>query len=79
MIVKVFNLMSRVNETKSLVQDGSCEGKCTLNKSTCNSKQRWNHGECLGEGKELHDWNSCKDDRLWNPLSVIMHAKLKNF
>ena len=42
MIVKVFNLMSGVNETKFLVQQESCECKCGLN-SVCNSKQKWTH------------------------------------
>ena len=33
MNVKVFNLMSRVNETKFLVQHEWCECKCGLNES----------------------------------------------
>ena len=31
--------MSRVNETRFLVQHESCEYKCVLNESVCNSKQ----------------------------------------
>ena len=38
MNVKVFNLMSEVNKTKFLVQ--SCERKCRLNESVCNSKRK---------------------------------------
>ena len=37
---KVFNLMSEVNETRFMVQNGLCECKCGLNKSVCNSKQK---------------------------------------
>ena len=40
MNVKVFDLMLRVNETRSLVQHESCECNCWLNKSICNSKQK---------------------------------------
>ena len=56
--------MSGVNETKFLVWHESCECKCRLNESLCNSKQKWNHDECWCECKELDDWSSCKDDYL---------------
>ena len=67
--VKVFHLMSGVNETRFLVQRESCDCKCTLNESAkkWNSKQKWNHNECWCECKELDDWSSCKDHYLWNP------------
>ena len=44
--VKVFNLISWANETKHLVSYESCECKCGLNESVCNSKKTWNHDEC---------------------------------
>ena len=49
MIVKVFNLMSGVNEAKFLDQHELCECKYRLNESICNSKQKWNHGKCWCE------------------------------
>ena len=55
MNVKVFNLMSRVNETKSLVQYKLCEFKCGLNESECHSRQNWNHDESWCDCKELDD------------------------
>ena len=39
MNVKVFNLVSGVNETKSIVQHKPWECKWVSNKSLCNSKQ----------------------------------------
>ena len=48
MDVKVFNLMSRVNETKFSVQYESCKCKCGMNESFCNSKQKWNHNDRFG-------------------------------
>ena len=45
----------------------SCECKFGLNKSVCNSKQKWNHDECQCECKELDDWSSCKDHYICNP------------
>ena len=51
MNVKAFNSMMGVNETKFLVQRESCECKCGLNESVCNSKQKWNHDKCRRECK----------------------------
>ena len=33
-----------------------------MNKSVCNSKQKWNNGECQCEFKGLDGWSSCKDE-----------------
>ena len=40
MNVKVFNLMSRVNKTTSLVQHELSKWKCELSESVCNSNQK---------------------------------------
>ena len=77
MNVKVFILMSKVNERRFLVQHESCEYKYRLDEKACNSKQKWSHDNCRYECKELDDWTSCKDDYMWNP-SMCMHLKLVN-
>ena len=41
------------NETRLLVQPESCECKCRLNESVCNSKKKCNHYQCRCECKEL--------------------------
>ena len=38
--------MSGLDETRLLVEYELCECKCGLNKSLCNSNQKWNHDEC---------------------------------
>ena len=38
MNVKVFNLISGLNETRTVVQQESCECKCGFNKSVCHLK-----------------------------------------
>ena len=53
MNIKVFNLMSGVNETRFLVQHESCECKCGLDESVCYSKKKWNHNECRYACNEL--------------------------
>ena len=40
--VKVFNLMSRTNETRHIKWHETCKCKCRLDASVCNNKQRWN-------------------------------------
>ena len=40
--IKVFNLMSRSNETKHIYRHKTCKCKCRLDVSVPNNKQRWN-------------------------------------
>ena len=42
MNIKVFNLMSRTNETRHVKWHETCKSKCRLDASVSNSKQRWN-------------------------------------
>ena len=51
--VKVFNLMSRTNETRHIEWHETCKCKCRLDASVCNNKQRWNKDKCRCECKEL--------------------------
>ena len=53
--VKVFNLMSRTNETRSIKSHETCKYICRLNKTICNNKQKWNKDQCRCECKELID------------------------
>ena len=50
--VKVFNLMSRTNETRHIKWHETCKCKCELGTSFCNNKQRWNNDKCQCECKE---------------------------
>ena len=67
MNVKVFNLISGINETRSLVQHELCKIICTLNQILSNSNKKWNHGGCRCDCKD--DWSSCKDDYMSNPIT----------
>ena len=44
--VKLFNLMSRTNETRHIECHETCECRCRLDASVCNNKQRWNEDKC---------------------------------
>ena len=65
--VKVFNLMSRTNETKNIKRNEICKCECRLNTIVCNNKQRWNKGKCWCECKELIDKGACDKGCIWNP------------
>ena len=57
--VKVFNLMSRTNETRHIKWHETCKCKCRLDASVCNNKQRMNNDKCQCECKELIDKCIC--------------------
>ena len=56
---KVFNVISRTNETRHIEWHETCKCKCRLNKSVCNTKQHWNEDKCRSECKELIDKGVC--------------------
>ena len=65
--VKVFNLMSRTNETRHIKWHGICNCKWGLDGSVCNNKQRWNDDKCRCECKGLIDKGVCDKGLIWNP------------
>ena len=65
--VKVFNLMSRTNETRHIKWHETCKCKCRLDAIVCNNKQRWNKNKCRCECKELIDKGICDKGYIWNP------------
>ena len=67
--VKVFNLMSRTNETRHIKWHKTCKWKCRLDASVCNNKQRWNEDKSRCECKELIDKGMCDKEYIWNPIN----------
>ena len=66
--VKVFNLMSRINETRHIIWHETCECVCRLTASVCYNKQRWNEDKCRCECKEyLTDKGICDKGFIWDP------------
>ena len=56
---KVFNLMSKTNETRHIKWHETCKCICRLNEIIWNNKQRWNEKTCRCECKELIDKKVC--------------------
>ena len=44
--IKVFDMVTRINEDKTLVKH-----KCKFDSATCNSNQKWNNDKCQCECK----------------------------
>ena len=65
--VKVFNLMSRTNETIHIEWHKTCKYKCRLDASVCNNKQRWNEDKCRCECKELIEKGMRDEGFIGNP------------
>ena len=64
---KVFNLMSRANETRHIKWHKTCKCRCRLDASICNNKRRWNDDKCRCECKELFDTGMWDEGFIWNP------------
>ena len=65
--VKVFNLMSRTNETRQTKWHETWKCKCRFDASACNNKQRWNNDKCQCKCKELIDKGICDKGYIRNP------------
>ena len=52
---KVFNLMSRTNETRFIEWHETCTCECKFGENVCNNKQCCNKNKCRCECKELID------------------------
>ena len=64
---KVFNLMSRTNETRHIEWHETCKCECKFGANACNNKQRCNKDKCRCECKELIDKGACNKRFIWNP------------
>ena len=66
--VKVFNLMSRINEARQIIWHETCKCLCRLISTVCNSRQIWNKDKCRYECKEdLVNKMVCDKRYIWNP------------
>ena len=59
-----FNMITGINESKTLTKHIWCECKCKFDGTKCNSNQWWNNDKSQCECKKH---NICKEDYIWNP------------
>ena len=60
----VLNMMTGINESKTLTKHISCECKCRFDGRKCNSGHWWNNDKCRCEFKKCY---VCEKDTVWNP------------
>ena len=64
--LSVFNMITGINESKTLTKHISCECKCKFDGRKCNSNQKSNNDKCRCECKRHH---ISEKDYIWNPAS----------
>ena len=52
--LSVFNMITGINESKTLIKHISCECKCIFDGIKCTSNQWWNNDKCQCECKKHH-------------------------
>ena len=67
MNVKVFNQLSRTNETRHISWHKTVACKCRLDANVRTDKQCWNSNKCWCGCKELICKGKCDDGFIWNP------------
>ena len=55
--VKVFNIIRKIGEAKTLIKHISCDCECQFNSATFNSNQKWNNDKHQCEYKK---YGTCK-------------------
>ena len=69
--VKLFNMMSRINETRHIIWHETRKCIRRLSASVCNSRQIWNEDKCRCECKELVYKGICDKGFIWNPTNCL--------
>ena len=64
--LNVFNMITWINESKTLTKHISCECKCRFDGRKCNSDHWWNSNKCWCKCKKSH---ICEKDYVWNPAT----------
>ena len=76
MNVKVFNLLSRINETKKIIWHETCKCVCRLTSAICNDRQEWNKNKCKCQYKEyLVSKLACAKGYMWNPSTCACECE----
>ena len=59
--VNVFNMVTRINESRTLTKRILCDCKCRFDGRKCNSNQKWNNSKCRCECKNPIKHRLCKN------------------
>ena len=64
--LSVFNMITRINQSKTLTKHISCKCKFKFDGRKCNSNQKWNNDKCWCEGKNPNNHRVCEKDYMEN-------------
>ena len=64
--LSVFNMITGINESKTLTNHISCKCKCKLERTKCNSNQWWHNNKGRCECKKIY---VCEKDYVSNPAT----------
>ena len=64
--LSLFNMITEINESKTLAEHISCKCKYNFNGRKCYSNQKWKNNKCRCKCKKLH---ICEKDNIWNPAT----------
>ena len=78
MNLKIFNLISRTNETRYIKWHQTCKCKCRLDTSVCNNKQKLKEDKYRSQCKELIDKEICDKGFNWD-LSSCEYERDKSW
>ena len=65
--LSVFNMITKTNESKTLIKYISSEWKCKIDERKCNFNQNRNTDKCRCQCKNPKEHNAFKKDYIWNP------------
>ena len=68
--LSVFNMITRINESKTLTKHISCEYICKFDDKKCNSNQKWNNDKFRCQCKKHH---ICEKSR----FGILLHVVVK--
>ena len=65
--LNIFNMIARINLSKTLTKYIPYGCKCKFDGRKCNSNQKWNKELCWCECKNPIKHHECEEDYIWNP------------
>ena len=67
--LNVFNIITRINESKTLTKHIPCKCKFRFDGRKCNSDQKGNNDKRQCKWKNVKEHHVCKKDCVWNPVA----------
>ena len=72
--LSMFNMITWINELKTLAKHISRECKCKFDGRKCNSNQKWNNDKCRCKCKNKEKRCVCAKDYIWNPAIILCES-----